>query len=1157
MRRSTLLGISIALLAATGCSLPPEEPRAEERGSSEYAVTTPPSFPLAISANRRALEDQNGVKFPILGRVAWIIISQPEPDYIAFLDDTVAKGFNAILLQVLDHDGHANTPPRDGNNALPFTRRLDGASWSGSINYASINAEAPDFTAINEPYWTSVDKLLAACESRGLLVFFFPAYVGYAGGEEGWMQEMVANGTSRMQTYGAFLSSRYANQKNLVWMLGGDTSGFNQAQTNVENALITGLKSVPGQSRLYSALWDSNSICTDQPAFASHCSLQGAYSWTGQVVTQARNGYSHTPTMPTFFQEGPYDEEGPDGLNVNPSATQPNRRFQWWGWLSSIGGYFYGNGHVWRFKPGWKDHLDTQGAQDMVRLNAFIRSFAWHDLVPSGLGGMKTLVVSGGGSIGASDYITAAATPDGTLLIAYVPPTGTSGRSFSVDMTAMSVATRARWYNPTTGAYSLVASSLPNSGTRAFTSPGANGTGVNDWVLVLDRVATSAPPTVASAASIANPVTGTSSVVSALGADDGGEAALVYTWSVVGSPAGAVSFAPNGTNGAKSSVATFTAAGTYSLLVTITDGEGQSVTSSVSANVSQTLAAVQVLPSSGIVAPGATLQFTATARDQFGQAMAVQPGFSWSVVGGTISSTGLFTAGTATGVVTVTATTGSTIGTAAVTVTNVATPIARINSGGEAASPFIPDQFFNGGAAYTSPTPVSTVGVSNAAPATVYQSERFGNFNYTFSGLTPGAAYLVRLHFAEVWWTTTGARSFNVVINGAQVLTNFDIVAAVGAFAATVRDFNATADGNGRIVVDYVTVKDNAKASGIELFFNPPPNAPPTIAVPAAASPNPVPGTSTNVSVLGSDDGGEANLTYSWSTTGSPPGPVIFGASGTNSAKNTSATFTKAGAYSLLVTIRDAAGLSTTSSVVVNVNQVSTSVVVTPANASVVAGGTQQFTASAADQFGVTMTPQPSFTWSVGGGGTISSSGLFTAGGAAGGPFTVTAMAGGVSGTAAVTVIPLTSSMLAVNSGGSSTGGYSSDRFFSGGSTYTVNRSIDRRGVADAAPLQVYRSERNGDFSYTVTGLTPGASHTVVLHFAEILYAAAGGRLFNVAINGSPVLSNFDIFLEAGGANRAVVRKFSVVASSDGKVVLKFTPVKNGAKLSGFQIMTP
>ena len=103
----------------------------------------------------------------------------------------------------------------------------------------------------------------------------------------------------------------------------------------------------------------------------------------------------------------------------------------------------------------------------------------------------------------------------------------------------------------------------------------------------------------------------------------------------------------------------------------------------------------------------------------------------------------------------------------------------------------------------------------------------------------------------------------------------------------------------------------------------------------------------------------------------------------------------------------------------------------------------------------------------------------------------------------------------------------------------------------------MYRSERNGDFSYTVTGLTPGASHTVVLHFAEILYAAAGGRLFNVAINGSPVLSNFDIFLEAGGANRAVVRKFSVVASSDGKVVLKFTPVKNGAKLSGFQIMTP
>jgi hypothetical protein len=81
-----------------------------------------------------------------------------------------------------------------------------------------------------------------------------------------------------------------------------------------------------------------------------------------------------------------------------------------------------------------------------------------------------------------------------------------------------------------------------------------------------------------------------------------------------------------------------------------------------------------------------------------------------------------------------------------------------------------------------------------------------------------------------------------------------------------------------------------------------------------------------------------------------------------------------------------------------------TTITVSPASASVQTGGTQQFTATGFDQFGNPMSPQPTFTWSVSGGGTINSSGLFTAGSTAGGPFTVTAASGTVSGTASVIV---------------------------------------------------------------------------------------------------------------------------------------------------------
>src|SRR5207253_976550 len=88
----------------------------------------------------------------------------------------------------------------------------------------------------------------------------------------------------------------------------------------------------------------------------------------------------------------------------------------------------------------------------------------------------------------------------------------------------------------------------------------------------------------------------------------------------------------------------------------------------------------------------------------------------------------------------------------------------------------------------------------------------------------------------------------------------------------------------------------------------------------------------------------------------------------------------------------------------VTVNATVTTITVAPSSATVVVGLTQQFTATGANQFGVALTTQPSFSWTVTTDGSISSTGLFTAGTTTGGPFTVTASSGGVNGTASVTV---------------------------------------------------------------------------------------------------------------------------------------------------------
>ncbi len=390
-------------------------------------------------------------------------------------------------------------------------------------------------------------------------------------------------------------------------------------------------------------------------------------------------------------------------------------------------------------------------------------------------------------------------------------------------------------------------------GANAVIAWDGNGAGDSNGVFFQHYV-TDYPPTVATpAAATPSPVTGTTAALSVLGADQDGESTLTYTWATTGTTPAPVAFSANGTNAAKDTTATFTQAGTYSFLVTITNSAGLTTTSSVAVQVNQTLTSIVVSPVTAALNENGQRQFTAAAYDQFGNSMASQPSFLWSLVSGTgsVTQAGEYAATGASGSATVRAASGSIAGTASVTVTN-------------------------------------------AAPA---------------------------------------------------------------------------------------------------------------VAAPAAASPNPVTGTTTSLSVLGADDGGESNLTYTWATTGTPPASVSFSVNSTNSADNTTATFTKAGTYNFQVTIADAGGLTATSSISVQVNQVATALVVSPASATVNVNGSEPFSAAVDDQFGSPLAVQPSVIWSLASGsGSVSGAGLYTAPGSAT-TARVAAAAAGLSGSASVSVV--------------------------------------------------------------------------------------------------------------------------------------------------------
>ena len=111
------------------------------------------------------------------------------------------------------------------------------------------------------------------------------------------------------------------------------------------------------------------------------------------------------------------------------------------------------------------------------------------------------------------------------------------------------------------------------------------------------------------------------------------------------------------------------------------------------------------------------------------------------------------------------------------------------------------------------------------------------------------------------------------------------------------------------------------------------------------------------------------------------------------------------GDYPLTALATDTLG-NTGTSAVVNVAVVGplAQVGVTPAEATVAAGGRQQFTATGADALGHVLDPPPTFSWSVDGGGTMDGTGLFSAGNSAGGPYQVVAASGGITGAAVVSV---------------------------------------------------------------------------------------------------------------------------------------------------------
>ena len=439
------------------------------------------TLPLAVSANNRYLVGSNGAPFLIAGDAPQCLsanLSATNMD--AYLAARAAQGFNAVWVNLLCTTytgGRVDATTYDG--IAPFTAML------GDGHY--------DLTQPNSAYFARIDALLAAAAAHGIVVFLDPIEFG------GFWPTIQANSAAAATSYGRFLGARYEATPNIVWMSGNDMSGFNMVDKFVDVA--TGIVA-SGATQLQTAEldWPGLSSTLDDPNWVppnAPTSLNLAYSYNPTYALMLHD-YDRAGFMPNVFIEGNYEGEN---LENGPHVTDAHdvRAQAYWSNLSGGTGQFYGNHwEVYGMDNGtWQTNLaGDQGAPQMVYVKTLFEARAWWQLVPdeshavvtAGLGTcMGANDAQGTSSPNAQDNTcaTTARTPDGHLVMTYMP----TARTITVDMSTLAAASTARWFDPTTGAFTAVSSSpVQNSGTSRFTPPATtHDDGASDWVLVLEN----------------------------------------------------------------------------------------------------------------------------------------------------------------------------------------------------------------------------------------------------------------------------------------------------------------------------------------------------------------------------------------------------------------------------------------------------------------------------------------------------------------------------------------------------------------------------------------------------------------------------------------------------------------------------------------------
>jgi len=428
-----------------------------------------------VSPNGRYLQHTDGTPFFWLGDTAWELFHRLDLKEInTYLDNRKEKGFNVIQAVVLAENDGLRTPDR----------------------YGEVPLIDLDPTRPNEKYFHLIDTVIRLAASKGLYVGLLPTW-----GDKVfplWGVGPQVFDEENANTYGKWIGSRYKDEPNIIWILGGDRPAaqdsldFRPVWRSMAKGILEGT--------------DNKALISYHPSGGKLSSSQFLQEedWLDVNMIQSGHGSGHDyptwelikrdwqlkPVKPTLDGEPNYEDHPvspwPKWDPANGYYDDYDVRKQCYrSVFAGACGVTYGHHSIWQFysqrtnkinhaKMYWTEALDRPGAFQVGYLKKLMESRPMLERIPD-----QSIVVSGQGKMG--EFVTSFKDRSGSYIMIYVP----TKKTISINTSSLhSRKIKFWWFNPKTGQASDYKKSRRKE-IMIFTAPDFLEN--QDWVLVIDN----------------------------------------------------------------------------------------------------------------------------------------------------------------------------------------------------------------------------------------------------------------------------------------------------------------------------------------------------------------------------------------------------------------------------------------------------------------------------------------------------------------------------------------------------------------------------------------------------------------------------------------------------------------------------------------------